>query len=283
MDQLKGSLRFVSLPAVTQFIVGLGTTGRLKLSQGAWSGEITLRDGQIVGAQLGSERGRAALESMVLVLSDAEFAFLDGVVDADAEPIVARDDLGGFLATLVAERERLQVSPGVLNGVPRLIDNGPEASEVTIQASALQLIPMLVYGHTLEQIAQRRGLSRTLREIALLREGGLVRVEPGRVAEQPTAAPAPAARPVAAMNRPLRPVNAEGHPLPTTAPRRATWWQSSSGSATAPAAVEMPRPRLVKSEPKLVEVAAQVGEPQAASVADQVVQPTAATAGDQVG
>jgi hypothetical protein len=257
MDQLKGSLRFVSLPAVTQFIVGLGTTGRLKLTQGAWSAELTLRDGQIIGAQLGTERGRAALEGMVLLLSEAEFVFLDGVVDGDAEPIIGRDELGGFLAALVAERERLLVTPNALSGVPRLIDNGPEASQVTIQAGALQLLPMLVYGHTLEQIALRRGVARTLREIALLREGGLVRVEPGRVTEAPTPA-TPAARAVAAVSRPLRPVSTEGHAIPLAAPRRATWWQSSSGSAAAQAKIELPRPRLVKDEPKLVEVSATV-------------------------
>lgn len=239
MDQLKGSLRFVSLPALTQFIVGLGTRGSLKLSQGVWSGEITLRDGQIIDAQLGTERGRAALESMVLALTEAEFAFLDGVVDSDAEPIVGRDELGRFLAALVAERERLLVTAGALNGVPRLIDICPEGSQVTVPAGAWQLVPMLVHGHTLEQIALRRGLARTLRELARLREAGLVQtIEPGRATETPAAmttpADVPAPRPVPAVSRPLRAVSAEGRGIPVAAPRHATWWQSSSGLATAP-------------------------------------------------
>ena len=268
MDQLKGSLRFVSLPAVTQFIAGLGTTGRLKLMQGAWSGEITLRDGQIVGAQLGTERGRSALEGMVLGLSEAEFAFLDGVVDAEAEPIVGRDKLGGFMAALVSERDGLMDTLGTLNGVPRLIDSGPEGTQVTMQAGALQLIPMLVHGQTLEQIGLRRGLARALREIAALREGGLVEIDPGRATAEPTTATAtpasaPPVRPVAAVSRPLRPASAEGHPVPMAANRRATWWQTSSNSAAAPATVDMPRPHLVKDQPKRAEVAAVTEKPAA--------------------
>jgi len=185
MDQLKGSLRFIPLPAVTQFISGLGSTGRLKITQGAWSGEIALRTGQIVGAQLGAEHGRAALEGMVLALTEAEFAFLDGVVES-TEPLLSRDELAGYMAGLIAERERLQLAPGALTSLPCLVDhgqNGGEASQVTIQTAALQLIPSLVYGHTLEQIALRRGLARTMRELAMLRAGGLVRLESALIEE----------------------------------------------------------------------------------------------------
>jgi hypothetical protein len=192
MDQLKGSLRFIPLPAVTQFVAGLGSTGRLQISQGPWSGEIALGNGQVVGAQLGAERGRPALDGLVLALTEADFAFVDGQDASDAEPLLGRDELAGYMAGLVAERERLQPVIGMLNSVPCLIDQpssggGAESSQVTIQAAALQLIPALVYGHTLEQIAQRRGLARTLREISALRNGGLVRLE-----ATPAAPPMPA-------------------------------------------------------------------------------------------
>jgi hypothetical protein len=289
MDQLKGSLRFIPLPAVTQFIAGLGSTGRLQISQGAWTGEIALGNGQVVGAQLGAERGRPALDGLVLALTEADFAFVDAPAASDAEPLLGRDELAGYMAGLVAERERLQPVIAMLNSVPCLIDqpssgSGAESSQVTIQAAALQLIPALVYGHTLEQIAQRRGLARTLREIAALRNGGLVRLEaappmpaptlqvvppapapaeqnPARhEAPAPTPAPAPAPAPAdqdparrpapARINvpppiRPLRPVPTEGRPA-AQPPRRAGWWQTSS--AVAPATIEMPRPRLVTEE-----------------------------------
>jgi uncharacterized protein DUF4388 len=274
MDQLKGSLRFIPLPAVTQFIAGLGNTGRLKLAQGAWSGEIALRDGQIVSAQLGADRGRAALEGMLLALAEADFAFVDGPVEATEEPVVGRDELASVMAGLVAERERLQLGFASLGSVPCLLDQEPyatESSQVTINAAALQLIPALVHGHTLEQIAQRRGLARTLREVALLRAGGLVRLEsaPAPASPAPSAAPAPTApRPAV---RPLRPVGPAPVQTPQS-PRRATWWQTStSGSAApAPAPVELPRPRLVTdNEPRAAQLEAVREDPKVELVAQQ--------------
>jgi hypothetical protein len=274
MDQLKGSLRFIPLPAVTQFIAGLGSTGRLQVAQGAWTGEISLGNGQVVDAKLGVERGRPALDGLVLALTEADFAFVDGPAEVGLEPLVSREELAGYMAGLVAERERLQTVVGMLNSVPCLVDlpasGGPENTQVTIQAAALQLIPALVYGHTLEQIAQRRGLARTLREIAMLRNGGLVRLETTPAAppsqtptleaakpsaraattatEQETARrPAPPRINVPPPMRPLRPVPSEQRPS-AQPPRRAGWWQTPSGAAAAPASVDMPRPRLVTLE-----------------------------------
>ncbi len=81
MDQLQGSLRFISLSTLTQLLVRTGSTGRLHIARGMWLGEIALRDGQLVAARLGSENGRAALEGMVLALDDAEFVFLEQPVE----------------------------------------------------------------------------------------------------------------------------------------------------------------------------------------------------------
>ena len=269
MDQLKGSLRFIPLPAVTQFIAGLGSTGRLQVSLGAWSGEIALGNGQVVGAQLGAERGRPALDGMVLALTEADFAFVDGPAEVAGEPLLSREELASYMAGLVAERERLQPVVGMLNSVPCLVDQhttGSETNQVTIQAAALQLIPALVYGHTLEQIARRRGLARTLREIAALRNGGLVRLEatpaapptlqaipaaqaPARApADQDTMRrPAPPRTMTPPTIRPLRPLPTEPRPA-AQPPRRAGWWQTSS--AAAPATLQTLRPRLVTEEPR---------------------------------
>jgi hypothetical protein len=107
-----------------------------------------------------------------------------------------------------------------------------------------------VYGHTLEQIAQRRGLARTLREVAMLCAGGLVRLEAAAAVSVPASAtasaPSSAPRPVPPTVRPLRPV---GAPTQTPQPsRRATWWQTNSANATATAPIELRRPRLLLDE-----------------------------------
>src|ERR671933_1860769 len=93
MDQLKGSLRFIALPALAQFLVGLGSTGRLHLTQGSWAGEIAFRNGQLVAARLGSEQGRTALDGMVLGLQDAEFVFVDEPVEHAGEPLLVGEEL----------------------------------------------------------------------------------------------------------------------------------------------------------------------------------------------
>ncbi|MBV8719430.1 MAG: DUF4388 domain-containing protein [Chloroflexi bacterium] len=283
MDQLKGSLRFIPLPAVTQFIAGLGSTGRLKIGQGTWSGEIALREGWVIAAQLGAERGRAALEGMMLALTEADFAFVDGPVEAAEEPLLSRDEPATYLAGLVAERERLQLGFNALGSVPRLVDqdlNTSESSQVTISAAALQLIPALVHGHTLEQIAQRRGLARTLREVALLRAGGLVRLDPAAASPRASApapaatadstAPAAAATPPRALTPAVRPLRPVGLPARTPqSPRRATWWQAggNASASTATAPVELPRPRLVTDdEPRPHRLAAVPDEPTPAIV-----------------
>ena len=256
MDQLKGSLRYIPLPAVTQFVAGLGSTGRLKLSQATWSGDITLRDGDVVAARLGGyETGRIALDGMVLGLTEADFAFADEPVDASLEPLMARADLEGYMARLMVERERLHLPADALTSVPSLIDQpggASDANQVTIQAGALQLIPALMHGHTLDHIAQRRGMARTLRELATLQAGGLARLDAAPVtAQRPAAvaapaAPAPAPRPLTPPVRPLRPVKIDAERAQPQ-PRRSGWWEASTALKAVP--VDPDRTTLTRPRP----------------------------------
>ena len=48
MTKLCTSLRFADLPAVAELLASVGSTGRLRINHGAWSGEILVRRGQIV-------------------------------------------------------------------------------------------------------------------------------------------------------------------------------------------------------------------------------------------
>jgi hypothetical protein len=252
MNQLTGSLRFFSLPAVTQFITSLGCTGRLRIAQAGWNGEIAVRNGQIVAVHLGSEHGRPALDGMVLGLTDAEFAFTDGPVDQSTEPLLGADELTAYMAALVAERDQLQSVVSALNTVPCLIDrphSGSEAGQVTIRAAALQLIPSLVYGHTVEQIAERRGLARTLRDLAMLRSGGLVRMESAPTAPSaPAGSAVPAAPAVpAALSAPARPAVPAAPSAPAAAAVPAA--PSAPAAAAAPAAAPAPAPRPAAAAP----------------------------------
>ena len=62
MTQFGASLRFVEFAAVAELLANLGSTGRLRISHGAWVGEILVRRGQMISASLGAETGQASLE-----------------------------------------------------------------------------------------------------------------------------------------------------------------------------------------------------------------------------
>lgn len=246
MTQFGGSLRFVQLPAVTQLLAELGSTGRLCVSHAEWTGEIFMRVGQIADARLGAEHGRAALEAIALALPDGEFSFVDEPVPAaeHASPaLVPADERRAYLDGLGAERQRIARLIPSLTLVPRLVE-APADTQITIGAAALQLIPALVLGHSLATVAKRRGLARTLRDLAVLIEGGLVTLDPPSspavdepLLEKPTPLrvmpfsarptahrPAPRPRLDALIGLPPRPVSAPPRPAmpPAVAARLAT-------------------------------------------------------------
>jgi hypothetical protein len=226
MTQFEGSVRFA--PALALLLAELGSTGRLRVAAGAWSGDILFRDGQIVSASLGAERGRDALEGILVGLTDGEFAFIDEPVAAAGEPLLPRAKLAAHLQALVAERDRLAGLVPSLALVPRPIEAASSDAaerEVTISAAALGLLPALAFGRTLEQVAFRRGLARTVRELAMLVEGGLVTLEE-RAAREVHARPVAPATPAAAPPEPVQWALAAptpAAPRPTRGARAERW------------------------------------------------------------
>jgi hypothetical protein len=181
LEQLRGRLSTIPLPAVLQLLCQLHSSGRVRISQGIWSGEFALRGGEIVSARLAHEHGRAALEGMVLGFANADFMFAEEDVEDSEELLVSSHALADFLARMSVEREQLKHVTCVLDSVPQLVEDTAtdlNVQPVTIDGTTLSLLPALVYGRTLEMIAQRRGLMRTLREVAALHAAGLVCLRP---------------------------------------------------------------------------------------------------------
>ena len=170
MTRFGASLRFAELSAVVQLLGELASTGRLRLIAGDWTGEVVVRRGVIVGASLADEHAFAALDGIAIGFVDGDLTFADGPVAEDATPLV--DDQSAYLKRLSAERQRIHTVVGSLQLVPRLVESAE--SQVTVNAAALHVVPQLIFGHTLEDIARRRGLARTLREIAVLVRAGAV-------------------------------------------------------------------------------------------------------------
>jgi hypothetical protein len=177
MTQFGTSLRFVELPAMAELLAKLGSTGRLRVTHGAWTGEIAVRRGQLVSASLGVDSGLAALESMAIGIHDGELSFVEAPVTEEHDILVDAERRCEYMDGLNAERKRLAKIIPSLDVVPRLVE-GPADSQVNVAATALRTLPGLLSGQTLEHLARQRGLGRTLREVRELLEAGLLRLDP---------------------------------------------------------------------------------------------------------
>jgi hypothetical protein len=183
MTKLCISLRFADLPAVVELLASFGGTGRLRINHVAWSGEILVRRGQIVRASLGAECGRAAFEGMAIGLLDGELHFADEALAEDGEPLLDPAESAKVLKRLSRERQQVVHLIPSLQLVPRLVettDSRPTDKRVTlvaVGAAALEILPSLAFGRTLEEIARERGLARTVRDIATLVAGSAVKLE----------------------------------------------------------------------------------------------------------
>jgi hypothetical protein len=202
LEQLRGRLSTIPLPAVLQLLCQLQSSGRVRITQGIWSGEFALRAGEIVSARLAQEHGRAALEGMAVAFANADFMFTEEDVEESEELLVSSHELADFLARMAVEREQVKHVTCVLDSVPQLVEDPPSdlnVRPVTIDGTMLSIVPALVYGRTLEMIAQRRGLIRTLREVAALQAAGLVCLRPAS-----TGTPGESAGPTAVPRGPHR-------------------------------------------------------------------------------
>jgi hypothetical protein len=73
----QGSLKELPLPDIIQLVSVSGKTGMFSLTSGASKGEIYLRDGQIVHAEVGKLREEEAVYEMA-IWRDGEFVFIPG-------------------------------------------------------------------------------------------------------------------------------------------------------------------------------------------------------------
>src|SRR5579859_197732 len=267
MTQLTTSLRFADLPDVVALLASVGCTGRLQLTQDQWTGNLVFRGGQIVAASLGTgnlvfrgglvvatspgtETGQAALEGIAIGILEGDLTYVDAHVSDDIEPLLSQDQSSQRLDELHAEGRRLLKLVPSLRLVPRLVD--VTDLRVTVSAAELQLIPVLVAGGSLDQIAQQQGLVRTVRGVARLVEAGLVRLDnpptpavaaPARPASWPARAHVPAAQ---AVRTPEAPPVSTPTPVQRHGPTEhlARLWQRGRLESASP-----PRARVAPPQP----------------------------------
>jgi len=182
MAALSGALDGIQLAPLVNFLAELRKTGHLVISDGPWTGTIALDHGRVVGATFGAERGLDALDAIGLALTKGAFDFSE--VGPDADDVVeltlmmSAAEVQTHLAELARESAALSEAIPSLSAVPRLLpDGGDDRAEVTLDRGTLNLLLALEAGGTVADMAARRGVIRTLRQMAQLVRLGLIRVD----------------------------------------------------------------------------------------------------------
>ncbi|MGH2354511.1 MAG: DUF4388 domain-containing protein [Chloroflexota bacterium] len=231
MTQLQGTLAGIGLPALVRFLARLPASGRLHVSNGRWTGDLWLNEGQPVAAAFGAERGLAALDALALTLPDGRFVF-------SAAPPPARSDINVPPEEVLTRLDELASRQGEVAPllaarwvVVPLDETAPEEPPLTLDRASLQALLAVSRGErTVEELARHLGLVETVQALARLRDLGLVQAEDLTLGQ-----PAPA--PTAAIHMPPSTATAEGRPAPASPARfvpSPEWQEVPPGTAVPP-------------------------------------------------
>jgi MFS family permease len=177
---LRGSWPALDLERLLPSLSSLGHGGDLAITHLGRSGTLVLEDGRVVGARFGAERGRAAFEAILLVLSSGDFSFS---LSTRAAPAVDELGLSGaewraYLADLLAERDRLWSVVASPAAVARVAEAPDARRDFPLHHSAVQTLLAVDGRRSVEELADSRGLARTMFDLAELAHAGLVVVGP---------------------------------------------------------------------------------------------------------
>jgi hypothetical protein len=139
---------------------------------------VYLEEGRVVGAGFGSERGLAALDAIGLALGSGRFGFVDDGAEPDRNLAMEPADLRRHLDQLQKERAKLAAAIPSLTAVPRAaVDDSADQDELALDRDTLRLLISLDGRQTVTQLAQERGLMRTLKQLARLVELNLASLD----------------------------------------------------------------------------------------------------------
>ena len=175
-DQLRGSLRDIPLPSLLALIADARMSGQLNIWDERWSGALALREGRLVGASLGAERGRSALAVIAWMLRAGQFALSFATPASLSSDEPELDPASSELLDVWVEGEALSLAVPGPSAVPRIALERM-ASEADGQSFDINTIKTLVAidgERTVADIARGRGFVRTVRELAALATAGVV-------------------------------------------------------------------------------------------------------------
>ncbi len=232
--ELSGSLACIGFVPLIQFLAGLGKTGSLRVWREAWVADVGLERGELIGATADEERGLAALDFILLALSEGDFAFTSGPPDVERNLDERSQDVHAHLDRLASSQPSPAAARIGPTAVPQLIELASDDAdgEVRLSRRSLQVLLEVDGNRTVEDIGRRRGRSRSVKELIHLVDLGLV-----SLADRPAAAnPQPRGGPAGGGQRPAGPttdVNRRptGDRSPAERPaadQPRQWWHRSS-------------------------------------------------------
>jgi MFS family permease len=187
---LQGSLASLGLQPVLRFLCSIDKTGNVVLSRDGWTGRLSLNAGRVISASFGSERGLAALDAILLVLSEANFVFAEETSPSNSsedfaievEELSSRPPM-----RLAQERGMIPLIPAPA-AVPRLselTEYWSDHAELKLRVSTLRTLLSVNGQRTIEELGESGGAAAVLIELATLMNLGLVsfQAEPSRSAQ----------------------------------------------------------------------------------------------------
>jgi uncharacterized protein len=257
MAELSGSLRTVPFAELLGFLLRLGESGCLQVSDGRRSGQVYLEAGRVASATCGSEHGRGALETIALVVPDGQFAFSRRVPwpPAESDVAIGPAELGPLLRDLARRRAELARMIPTLAAVPRLADQPDTASnpsQVVLDRPSLKVLLSVDGIRSVEDIIDESvAPGRALTGLAMLAELELIEITARPAEMQPAATDGRARQhlraPLAAVSSNVR---GPSRVRQLAGPTPETGTSGRPGASTA-AAIGVPRQRAWITTPHL--------------------------------
>ncbi|MBV9602778.1 MAG: DUF4388 domain-containing protein [Chloroflexi bacterium] len=178
MTELSGMLAGVGLPAMVRFLTGVKKTGRLRLAQDEWSGDVFFSAGAVTHATLESRTGLGALDGMLELFPEASFSFDSSASDATAQERTIQLNNAELLAYLDSAADRAAHASRRLpraDAVPsQVASEGVGDDPLPLDRGTLQTLLAVDGQRSVREIVAMRRSVETLWHLASLGEVGLI-------------------------------------------------------------------------------------------------------------
>jgi uncharacterized protein DUF4388 len=197
----QGSLAEMHLPDIIQLISVSGKSGVFQLVDGPHQGQIYLRDGKIVHAQLGETAGEEAVYALA-IWSQGDFKFEHGVATDQKTISKSNTNLLMEAARRLDEWRVLSKKIPSTDMIPEFVVQEHREGQINLNTSEWLILSKIDGKRSLKQMASASGLS--VFDVAKILYGlvatGLIRLRNGGPAAQPAPGKRPATPPPAAAS-----------------------------------------------------------------------------------